>query len=360
VQANYGSNWTGLFCTGSQILLPQELRQQTYIWQNSDGYDGQFYRLIAHDPLLQRGYARFVDDPRLRYRRILLPALAAITGWGIYTDQAYVFWVLVFSAAGVYFTARWFARHGRRPVWGLLFLVSPAAIASVDRMLLDGAALALLVAALLYFEEGRYGRLYVVCFAATLVRETAWIVPAAALVHFAVGREWRKVGAFSTAFVPGVAWWLFIAARTPPSAALPGVFGIPLVGYVERAFSVRPATGDPITDTILRTADVVAALAMLTVVVLGMREVFRWPSVGGKATVLGYVLVLACATAPTYLFDFYGYARPGSSLVLAVSMAGVVRGVWVQLAPQFLLAGAVSLFLLWEVVGVIRYLGWLI
>src|SRR5579863_2553356 len=75
VQRNYGGHWNALFMTGGNFGAPAGVEfQDTYVFAGSYGYDGQFYRVIAHDPWLQRGF--YLDSPRLRYRRILVPALA--------------------------------------------------------------------------------------------------------------------------------------------------------------------------------------------------------------------------------------------------------------------------------------------
>ena len=75
----YAGNPTGLFYTGSKTLLPPALTGgHTYRVNDEVGYDGQFYHLIAHDPLNRRGFISFVDNPRLRWRRIGVPALAAL------------------------------------------------------------------------------------------------------------------------------------------------------------------------------------------------------------------------------------------------------------------------------------------
>jgi len=79
VHFNYGGNWTALFCIGSQYERPPELNiERPYVFQNSPGYDGAVYHYIAHDPFMQHDLLPYVDAPRYRYRRILIP-LAAYT-----------------------------------------------------------------------------------------------------------------------------------------------------------------------------------------------------------------------------------------------------------------------------------------
>ena len=72
VRYNYGGNWTGLFCIGSNLPLPPALaNQDLYRLPRSEGYDGQFYYYVSHDPFLQGEFLQYVDNLPLRWRRIL-------------------------------------------------------------------------------------------------------------------------------------------------------------------------------------------------------------------------------------------------------------------------------------------------
>ena len=72
VHYNYSGNWTALFCTGDTYAMPPALFPGTYIFAATDGYDGMWYRYIAHDPLFRHGLAEFIDVAGIRYRRILV------------------------------------------------------------------------------------------------------------------------------------------------------------------------------------------------------------------------------------------------------------------------------------------------
>ena len=67
VYADYGGNWTGLFLTGDHVQTPAELASRTYFFKNSGGFDGQFYRFVAHDPFFRKGIQLIVDgtDPKV-------------------------------------------------------------------------------------------------------------------------------------------------------------------------------------------------------------------------------------------------------------------------------------------------------
>ena len=140
VTYNYRGEWSALFYTGSTSRLPADLDfEQTYTIARSPGYDGQFYHLIAHDPFLTRGFDRHVDNPRLRWRRILLPFLAWLFCFGNDegTDAGLFGVTLGFVALGAAWLALYCASFGLDASWGLLFLVVPGTLVSLDRMTVD-------------------------------------------------------------------------------------------------------------------------------------------------------------------------------------------------------------------------------
>ncbi len=83
VNANYDHDYSALFYTGSYITMPPAVAAEgTFRIPNDAGYDGQFYHFIAHDPFLRDDTARFVDNPRVRWRRILVPLTAWLLAFG--------------------------------------------------------------------------------------------------------------------------------------------------------------------------------------------------------------------------------------------------------------------------------------
>jgi hypothetical protein len=146
VRYNYQGNWTALFCTGSAFAVPPLKEfQGTYIFGGSTGYDGQFYRYVAHDPFDRQGLSQWVDAPRLRYTRILTPLLAYTVAMGIpgAVDWTYYAATLATLFLGAYWAARYAMECGCKAVWGLGFLLVPAVQVSIDRMTVDLAVAAL-------------------------------------------------------------------------------------------------------------------------------------------------------------------------------------------------------------------------
>src|SRR5579862_780128 len=140
VQANYGGNWSALYCTGARLGVPSRLAaEHIYEFPGSFGFDGQMYHYVAHDPLIRTPDLKAaVDAPWLRYRRILVPGLAYMLALGRanWVDPAYFALVLIFIGAGVYWSVECSQALGRSPAWGLLFLLMPATLISMDRLVL--------------------------------------------------------------------------------------------------------------------------------------------------------------------------------------------------------------------------------
>jgi len=148
VTFHYGGNRSPLFCTGADARVPPALEVGAYRFETG-GDDGQFYRYVAHDPFLSRGYDRFQDDARMRYRRILLPLAAWLlaAGQGPLVDAGCFAAVLLAVALGAWFLSRCAVFHGRHPAWGLAFVAMPATLISLDRMTVDIALLTCCAAA---------------------------------------------------------------------------------------------------------------------------------------------------------------------------------------------------------------------
>ena len=139
VHYNFAGNWTGLFCTGRLARIPPDLAAGTIRVRDALGYDGQFYRYVAHDPFFRKGYAAYMDAARLRYSRILVPGLAWALALGrpSYIDAAFNAVILLSIFLGIYWCGLWAAWHSRSPAWGLVFLVLPATLTSMDLMVTD-------------------------------------------------------------------------------------------------------------------------------------------------------------------------------------------------------------------------------
>ncbi|MSV35006.1 MAG: hypothetical protein EXQ47_05330 [Bryobacterales bacterium] len=241
----YAGNPTGLFYTGLNSRLPADLDAgHTRRVNDPIGYDGAFYHLIAHDPLNRRGVLDYADTPSLRWRRIGVPALAALIGGaagGRWVDYSYIGVELVFLALGVYWLARYAQVRGCAPIWGLGFFLIPAVAVSLDRMTIDLPLAALCIGLALRAESSKTTwPAYVMLIAAPLIRDTGIILVAAWCLYSALQRDWRSLLLGVLSAMPALAWWAYVRAHTPADgnvylARYPfgGILGQTLSGYTD-------------------------------------------------------------------------------------------------------------------------------
>ncbi len=336
-----GGNWTAIFSSGTDFPVPPDLDAGTYRVPGT-GYDGQFYRLLAHDPFLAKGYARYVDAPRYRFRRCLVPMAAWLLAFGRqrWIDGAYIAVEMIFLALGTYWCARLFARHGRAALWGLLFLAMPATLASFDRMLLDGPLTALFAGFLLYCEEERWDRVWVLAMLAGLTRETGLLLPAALVADRLFRRDWRGAVGFAACAAPALAWFAYLATRLPPGGPV-AELGIPVWFLVRRLLVFRPYA-DPMGQLLLRTTDFLAVAGLIACIVLAAIWLRRRFSTAVPLCV-GLYACLALVLGPKVLEDPFAFGRAVSPLLLWIAMEAVNRKKWAALAPPLLVSLSVSL-----------------
>src|ERR1700722_7629357 len=105
VRYNYGGEWTALFRIRASMPSPDYLKaERFYVFHEGEGYDGQVYHLIAHDPWMQKGSREAIAGFSFRYQRIFVPALAWTIALGrdAWVDRAYYGVILGFVFLGVY------------------------------------------------------------------------------------------------------------------------------------------------------------------------------------------------------------------------------------------------------------------
>jgi hypothetical protein len=355
VQFNYGGNWTGLFCTGSRFPVPAALAHESiYVFPDSRGYDGQFYHYIAHDPWLRHGLASSLDAPRLRYRRILIPALAWLLsgGGGRHLHAAYIWLILASVFLGAYWLGRGFAERGAHPAWGLLFLAIPGTLISLDRMTLDGPLAALTAAFALYVRAGPRWKLYLTLAAAPLVRETGLLLIAACGLWEIRRRQWARTLAAAATAAPALAWYAFVHARTADTA--PFLLTLPLAGLFQRlSASAGYRLAAPVSR-LAATLDWVAIAGLLVSLGLAVRILLRRRDALGLAVAL-FGLLLTTLKVHFWL-DAYSYTRLVSPLLVLLLAAEQTARPRLALLPPALMLPRIGLQLGWQLLGVLRRL----
>ena len=370
VQANYDGNWTGLFRTGGTQPIPDNLLAGTFRNAHPRGYDGQFYRFLAHDPLLRNGTEAYLDSPALRARRVLAPLLAWMLAGGRPSaiDGAYILLIAASIFAGVYGLGCILAHQGRSSAWGLSFVAVPAALVGIDTMTVDVLLATLIVCFAWQVQTGSRRWLWLTVAAAPLVRETGLVLAAACTVAALGRRDWRNGGFWMTAAIPFLLWSAYLQTLFPHTAMTAGTTfpvwyyprlppGIVSAFLFQDAYANLPAP----VGSLVRVMDRACLLAVLTAAVLGLLQLRagRW-----RETTLA-----ACAFAafvpllgrPGIWLPVYGYSRLMSPLFLLLLIAYASKSTGRTLAGVLLVCLVVDLRVVAEMwtqfLGVVRWIG---
>jgi hypothetical protein len=360
VHYNFSGNWTALFCTGSSVSIPPPLAEESiYTFSNSDGYDGQFYHFIAHDPFMQRGFQGFMDAPGLRYRRILVPGLAYLLAGGRdeYVHAALYLVLLASVFLGAYWLSRYAFSSRAHPAWGLGFLLMPATIISIDRFTVDLTLMALCAGFALCAKEGPSWKLYTVLVLAALTRETGYLLAGGYCVFLLCRRDWLRAAWYATAVGPALAWYLFVHFNTLllPSGIHTRYVRSHHLGEVLLHQFMNPVSYalPPVIAWTATVLDYLALFGALLALFLAVRVTVR--RTAGPMEISGFLfVVLVFALAPMVGFtELYGYPRTLSPLFLFLALRGLPAGSWISALPIFMVLPRLGLQLVPQMLGVL-------
>jgi len=341
VERNYGGHISALFQLGDRYRMPAAVvAEHPYVFPNSVGYDGQSYLLLARDPWLTREEHQYLDAPVQRARRILLPALAWLAALGAPSRVWMTYPLIVLLLIGLGASSR-----------GLLFLLLPATLISMDRMVVDGALCAF--AAWWFSERGsRWG--YVALAMAALTRETGFLLIAGACAAELTERRWRAALTYACCALPALGWYAWL--KTKMTAGATELSIRPLVSIVHGLRNPEYDASRLPFGALLRAMDYVALAATAAMLVLAVVWLARGPRTApawaaGLFGLAGLLLSLDSSWTHVYsfgrifspLFLLLATASPYRKSALALTGLVALR-VLAQLAPQA--AGIVGLHVL--------------
>jgi len=322
---------------------------------HADGYDGQFYYLLALDPFSPHAAlpgARY-DLPAYRAQRILYPLavwLLSLGGRAALTPTLLIVVNLAALVAVGALAAQLAHRAGRAPLWGVLLASYPGLPLSLARDLGEPLALACALGGLLCARDRRWLGAALLLALATLARETTTLIALALLVAAILARvtplpglrlpavrllpraEWR--GALLAGGVPllvALGWQAVLLARWGKLGLLAAGgnnLGPPLIGLVEGFVAWSILWSAPLQ--LLQYVDVAY--------LLGLAEATRrllWRQRRADALALAWALYLALTlTLSVYVWDYYWNFLRGalelaifSLLVLLTRASGRARSV---------------------------------
>jgi hypothetical protein len=318
-----GSNWTSLFCTGANIEIPPPLGfEHIYQIPNSNGYDGEFYHYVAHDPFLTRGFASAVDAPRVRYQRILLPLLAytLAAGRDRFVDRAYFAVNLVFVFLGTYWLSRYSANQARSPAWGLAFIALPAVLVSNDRMTVDAVLTALCVGFVLYSSEASGARLYLCLLLAALSRETGYLLIASYCLWLLLERRPTAAVWFATSALPALGWYLFVWTHAPYYHVK--YISLPFTGLIIRLLNPTFYQLSPGLRSVAIVCDYLALSGVILALALSVRLAFEGARDPRALAIYLFALLAVLLADQGVWRELIAYGRAFTPLLLFLATVG--------------------------------------
>jgi len=335
VHLSFAGNWSALFCTGTAFGVPPALAgEHLYLFPGA-GWDGQFYHDVAHDPLIRGDLWKSIDAPRLRYSRILVPALANLLalGYPARVDWAYRVVILGFVFLGAYWLSRIAVNANRRPAWGLAFCLVPASICSIDRMVTDIALAALCLAFALYANRDSAGLMsYLVLVLAALTRETGLLLIAAYCGWLLYRRHFGRLAIFATAALPALSWYAYVRGHTRPFL-YHSLVSIPFSGLVDR-FVHPMAYALPVPEAALDVAlDYVALLGLVLALLLVCRALRKSGATPATIAMALFALLMVTGWRPGDWLEAYDYARIFSPLLLLLGLRALESAEWLWALP---------------------------
>ena len=314
-----------------------------FVHEKPGSYDGGYYAQIATDPSLRdRDFRTAIDDPGYRARRILLAAMAWVTGGGEprAVVHAYAALNLGLWLALALVLWRLLPPEGWRGnvAWvGVMY--SAGALLSVRLALTDLAALLLLAGATRLAEGTRPGPAAALIGGAALARETAvlglvtlWRNAAEALRAPGRAALWTAL-----ALVPLAGWMIYVRQAFGGSGAGLGNLTWPLSGWLSRWMELWQGI-DTIGNPRLAVESGLEHLALTVQVVylLGRpRQDCPWWRLG-----IAYVVLFAILGHAVW----GGFPNAASRVLLPLTLAFNVRAVRDRARLGWLLLGNLSVF----------------
>jgi hypothetical protein len=270
----------------------------------------------------------------------------------------YLFANLVFLFLGAWWMSKYAVLLSRHPAWGLLFLLIPATLISLDRQTVDLAFTALALGSGDAWSTGRWRLLVVLVGLSCLVRETGLLLAFAFLIGFVHRQEWRRSAALLAGTLPFWLWSWHVNSHFSLLIAQNWILSSQPYAKTLQALLHAPAIPfPPAIRMLVWSFDLLAVSGFLLGCVLSLRGWGRSPSSPLLACVLFAglgVYLFSLNDDWTHVYDYGRIASPtaafliteqflkkGSAVALLPAVFMTLR-VAVQLAPQFLHALAIG------------------
>jgi hypothetical protein len=317
---SYGGDPRAFICLGEKQAHPAAFAG---IPRTSEhGYDGQFYAALALDPLLRQAETvPALDAPLYRASRIGVPLAAWALAYG-HPTVAVVFYQLLCWAGGLLalcLAARWLASERRPTAWAVLLAFSAGLATSMFRSTPDAAAVALILAALWWQRDERWGATVAALAAATMVRETSFLAAMAISFVEMRRRRWRPaIAALAGPLLAFAGWQLYLHLLLPATTTDRGIgaLGVPFA-WLPRKLSRLAETG--FAAGRMEVLGLLALVACAAALVLLLARFPRWTA--PEATFAAFGLLALSLGYPVYV-EVYAHTR----VLLVLPFLAVLAG----------------------------------
>lgn len=356
VRYNYGGDWTALYRIRASMPVPDFLKsEKAYVFRDNEGYDGQVYHLIAHDPWMRKGSREAIAGASFRYQRIFVPALAWALALGneAWIDRAYYTVILGFLFLGVYWLALLALRAGLAPAWGLAFVLTPAAMVSIDRMTVDIALAAFVAGFALYAGKAPMWRVAILLACAALTRETAVLMIAGYALYLATTKQFRAAALIVASALPAAVWFVYLG-REESSPVISYATWIPFAGFIDRVIHPASYSGAAWKTAIALACDYLALAGIAITLVVTARLAFarKWEPQTSALYSLAIAAVFIGSRGVWQEADAFG--RVLTPLLLLAFLQYFDRRPWLAFAPMLMVDAPIALTLWQQAAGIAK------
>jgi hypothetical protein len=356
VRYNYGGDWTALYRIRESMPVPDFLKsEKLYVFHDNEGYDGQVYHLIAHDPWMRKGSREAIAGASFRYQRIFVPALAWMIALGQdrWVDPAYYAVILVFAFLGVYWLASLALRAGLAAAWGLAFVLTPAAMVSIDRMTVDIALAAFVAGFALYVSKVPMWRVAVLLACAALTRETAVLIIAGYALYLVTTKQFRGAATIVASALPAAVWFLYLG-REEASPVISYATWIPLAGFMDRLIHPASYSGAAWKTAIALACDylALAGIAITLVVTARLALTRKWEPQTSALYALAIAAIFIGSRGVWQEADAFG--RVLTPLLLLAFLQYFDRRPWLAFTPILMVDTPIALTLWQQAAGIAK------
>ena len=238
----FSGNITGFFRIGSILPLSPFLSpDQTFIFQDELGYDGQQFLSIALDPFLQDlDTLASLDHPAYRYRRILYPLLSYLLGFG--NTQVIPYVMVAINAIAIlliiWVTGLYFKSYSANVNQALFVLTIPGVWIVLSLSTSDLLAGLFLISAFYFYQNNKPISMALMVSLGCLTRETLLLLWMALIVSAMWQKKYLYFKYLGMAIIPPLAWNIYVILLGLNGAPGTGNFGSPFFGIIQKILSL--------------------------------------------------------------------------------------------------------------------------